>query len=137
MTEMLDLEQVRATEKEDWEQVRELEDWLQQGQSLQLTDMVRELLRRTAMQVALSFKDTENGLQSPAHAALLVKVIRRRIHEGAVRQGQAMVDAAVRGSMGDIRGGLEVLKRALEAEAVPYYRGAYEALIDSLETRRT
>jgi DUSAM domain-containing protein len=133
MSEKVDWEQVRASEKEDWEQVRELEIRLQLGQPMELTGTVSDLLRRTARQVALSPEEAERGLRSPSDAAALVAKIRRRIQEGSVRLGQAMLDAASRKAMGDDRGARKLLKRALEAEAVPYYREGYEALLHSLE----
>jgi len=134
MSEKAAGEQTRAREKEDWEQLRALELHLQRGQPLELTEAVRGLLKRAALQVALSSADAEKGLQSSAEATALLTRIRRRIREGNERLSQAMLDAAYQAGTGNARSARRLLKAALEAEVVPYYRESLEALLHALET---
>jgi DUSAM domain-containing protein len=136
MSEKMAREEMHAAQKEDWEQVRELESQLQRGRPLELTDAVRGLLKRVAVQVALSSADAERGLRSPEEAAVLVGQMRRRIREGSERVGQAMLDAASRAAEGNMRSARLMLKEALAAEVVPYYRESLEALLHELETLR-
>jgi DUSAM domain-containing protein len=133
MSEEVDSEQAHAREKADWEAVRDLEIRLQRGQPLELTSEVSELLRRTAGQVAISSEDAEKGLRSASEAVALLTEIRRRIHEGSERLAEVMMVSVSRAARGDIRGARKVLNSALAAEAVPYHRKVYEALLGSLD----
>ncbi|HEX8705206.1 MAG TPA: DUF2379 family protein [Myxococcaceae bacterium] len=127
-------EQARAAQKEDWDRLRELESRLQRGEPLELTDPVRELLKRGAAQVALSPAEAERGLRSAPEAAAMLGEIRRRIREGSERVGQAILDTAVAASMGTKQDARRKLNAALAAEVVPYYRQSLEAILHSLET---
>jgi DUSAM domain-containing protein len=134
MSQSVDAEQARTTMKEDWARLRELESQLQRGEPLELTDTTRELLKRTAVQVALSSAEAERGLRSAPEAAALLGEIRRRIREGSERVGQAILDTAVHVSQGNTRSARRGLEAALAVEVVPYYRESLEALLDWVET---
>jgi len=133
MDKSMNEEQAHAAQKEDWDRLRDLESRLHRGEPLELTDTVRELLKRGAAQVALSSAVAERGLRSPAEAAALLGEIRRRIREGSARVGQAMLDTAVLSVEGNTRGARQALKAMLAEEEVPYYRGLLDALLQSVE----
>jgi DUSAM domain-containing protein len=134
MSEWTDEDQVNAAQREDWAQLRELELQLQQGRTLELTDAVRELLKRTALQVAFSAEDAERGLRSPAEAAILVTRIERRMREGSQRVGQAIWDVASRAAAGNAQSARPLVKAALANEVVPYYRELLEAMLHAADT---
>jgi len=136
MSKQVDEQQVNEAQKEDWERLRELELQLQRGKPLELADTVRELLKRTALQVAFTLDDAEKSLRSPEEAATLVMRIRRRIREGSERVGQAMLDAATLSVEGNTRRARRALEAALAEEVVPYYRGLLEALLQAVGTLR-
>lgn len=134
MSEEVDESQVNAAQREDWAQIRELDFQLQRGRPLELTDTVRELLTRTALQVAFTAEDAERGLRSAAEAAALVTQIERRIREGSRRVGQAIFDAASQEAQGNAQSALPLVKAALADEVVPYYRELLEAILQSVDT---
>jgi hypothetical protein len=95
------------SEDSDWEEMRELEVQLNKGPSLELTDVVSDLLRRAARQVALADADTLMGLR--------------------------IVDADRRKSAGDIQGARQILKDVLAVEVVPLYRQVAQTQLDALD----
>ncbi len=121
------------SEASDWEEVRELEVQLHRGQALELTDVVIDLLRRAARQVALADADTARGLRSPSEAATLVTEIRRRIREGSRRLSRAIVDADRRKNAGDIQGARQIFADLLAVEVVPLYRQTAQTQLEALD----
>lgn len=121
------------SEESDWEEVRALEVQLHRGQALELTDVVSDLLRRAAQQVALADADTERGLRSPLDAATLLTEIRRRIREGSRRLSRAIVDADRRRNAGDIQGARQILEEVLAVEVVPLYRQTAQTQLEALQ----
>ncbi len=121
------------SEASDWEEVRELEVQLHRGQALELTDVVIDLLRRAARQVALADADTARGLRSPSEAATLVTEIRRRIREGSRRLSRAIVDAERRKNAGDIQGARQIFADLLAVEVVPLYRQTAQTQLEALD----
>jgi DUSAM domain-containing protein len=68
-----------VTAEIDWEPIRALaQRVLERGEPLELTDDVREMLRRSAREVAIPPEDTESALQSQPTATTLLEEVRRR-----------------------------------------------------------
>jgi len=73
------------TDEGDWHEIRMLDNRVQRGETLELTDDVRELLKRTAPTVAIPEADAETALASVDSGVVLLNEIRRRITEGSNR----------------------------------------------------
>jgi DUSAM domain-containing protein len=117
----------------DWHSIRVLaRRVLEQGEPLELTDDVRESLRRTAREVALPPEDTEKSLQSPPTATTLLEEIRRRISEGSHRLGRASTRAYNLRDSGNLDEACKQMEDVLAVEVVPLYREQAESLLDDL-----
>ena len=121
------------TESPEWDRVIELGQRLQRGEALELTDDVRELLRRVAGDLAVSGTDARAALSAPATATALVRELNRRIRDGSRRLSRALVDANRRKEAGDVEGAREVLESVLAVEVVPLYREQVEIALAHLE----
>jgi DUSAM domain-containing protein len=120
-------------EETDWEEIRALAEQIEKGQPLEVTDAVRELLRRAARQVALSDDDATQGLRSPSDAATLVAKISRRIRVGSRRLSRAIVDANRLNDAGDTQGARTLMEDVLAVEVVPLYRQIAQTQLDALK----
>lgn len=117
----------------DWQQVRMLDDRVQQGEPLELTAGVRELLRRTAPTVAISEAEAEAALSHTGSATALLQQIRRRADDGTRRLMRAL-DAMYRLlKKGDIGGARQQMQDVLAVEVVPHFREMAEGELEKLD----
>jgi DUSAM domain-containing protein len=116
-----------------WNEIWELNHRVStQGQPFTLTDDVRELLRKTAADVAIPPEDVEQALQSDASAAALLAEVARRIREGSHRLSRALNASYQRQMAGDVEGARQVVRDVLEVEVVPHYREIAQTQLDAL-----
>jgi DUSAM domain-containing protein len=114
----------------DWEPIRALgRRVLERGEPLELTDEVRSLLRRSALEVAISPEDAENALRSVPTATTLLRESRRRIRQGSDRLGEAEDRAYDLRDAGDLDGACRQMEEVLAVEVVPLYRRQAEAML--------
>ena len=106
----------------DWYQVRMLDNRIQQGQALELTDEVRDLLRRTARTVAISDAEAVAALSDVKSATTLLKSIRHRVDDGAHRIMRALDTMYRLRKKGDIQGARQQMQDVLAVEVVPHFR---------------
>ncbi len=95
---------------------------LTQGESLELTDETRALVRKSAREVAISVEDAEDALRSQSSAATLLREIRERIRDGSNRLMQALDRAYTLREAGDLEGARREMEAVLAVEIVPFYR---------------
>ena len=106
---------------------------LDQGEVLDLTPDVVELLQRVARDVTIAEEDAQRALVTPADAALLIREMCRRIRDGSRRLMRAISEANRRKEAGDTPGAREILQSVLEVEIVPLYRQHAETELSYLE----
>ena len=119
-------------ESREWNRVIELGQRLQRGEALELTDEVREVLRRVARDLAVSDSQAQDALSLPAMAATLIGELNRRIRDGSRRLSRALVEANRRKAAGDVEGARKVLESVLVMEVVPLYREQLEIALTHL-----
>ncbi|MDY7227085.1 DUSAM domain-containing protein [Hyalangium rubrum] len=120
-------------EQHDWDKVREWEKRLDQGEVLNLTPDVTDLLRRVAREVAIPEEQAHRALVSPSDAAMLIREMCRRIREGSRRLMRAISEANRCKEAGDTAGARKLLEGVLAVEIVPLYRQHAEAELSYLE----
>jgi DUSAM domain-containing protein len=108
------------------EQLAVLAHRIQQGHALELTDDLRDLLRRTAPTAAISESETEETLASPEGAEALMGMILSRFQESERRFLRAMYRMTSLRDSGDIEGARQQLREVLAVEVVPQYRRMVE-----------
>ena len=112
----------------DWEPIRALGlQVIERGEPLELADEVLSLLRRSALEVAISPEDAESALRSVPTARALLGEITRRIYEGSERLGQAESRAYRLRDAGDLDGACRQMEEVLAVEVVPHYRRIAES----------
>jgi DUSAM domain-containing protein len=117
----------------DWYQVRMLDNRIQQGQALELTDAVRDLLRRTARTVAISDAEVAAALSDAKSATTLLQSIRHRVDDGTHRIMRAL-DAMYRlRKKGDIQGARQQMQDVLAVEVVPHFREIAEGQLADMD----
>lgn len=117
----------------DWHQVRMLDNRVQQGQALELTDDVRDLLRRTARTVAISDTEAATALADVKSATALLQNIRQRVDDGTHRIMRAL-DAMYRlRKKGDIPGARQQMQDVLAVEVVPHFREIAEGQLEEMD----
>ncbi|XXF76829.1 DUF2379 family protein [Myxococcaceae bacterium GXIMD 01537] len=120
-------------ERPDWSPVRKLmQRVLEQGDALELSDDTRDLLRRSAREVAISPEDTEDSLRGVATATTLLQEIRRRIEDGSFRLSKARAGSERLRVQGDLSGAKTLLEEVLAIEVVPFYREQAEVQFEKL-----
>ncbi|WP_233592061.1 DUSAM domain-containing protein [Corallococcus sp. AB011P] len=103
----------------DWDPIRALaRQVLRDGAPLVLTDDVRDLLRRTAREVALSDAD----VSTDARALAVLRECSRRITEGSNRLGDALHRMYRHREAGDYDSARQEMREVLSVEVVPLYR---------------
>jgi len=120
------------TDEGDWHEIRMLDNRVQRGETLELTDDVRELLKRTAPTVAIPEADAETALASVDSGVVLLNEIRRRITEGSNRLIDALHRMYQLREKGDIDGARQQMRDVLAIEVVPLYREVAEGEIEKL-----
>jgi DUSAM domain-containing protein len=117
----------------DRPQLAALAERLQQGHPLELTDDLRDLLRRTAPTAAITETETEEFLMSPEGVEALMKMILSRFRNAKRRFLRAMFQMTSLRDAGDIQGARQQMRDVLAVEVVPRYRQAAEEQLRSLD----
>jgi DUSAM domain-containing protein len=120
-------------EQHPWDKVMEWEKRLDQGEVLDLSAEVAELLQRVARDVAIPEEEAQKALFTPASAVMLIREMCRRIREGSRRLMRAISEANRRKQVGDTAGARKILEGVLAVEIVPLYRQHAEAELSYLE----
>lgn len=116
----------------DWNQVWELNQRVQRGESLELTEEVRALLRRTGPTVALSSTEIEAAFASTESTTALIQRIDARVHEGSRRLSTALNRMYRLRDSGDLEGARQQMWDVLAVEVVPLYRDIAEGQLERL-----
>ena len=117
----------------DRQQLAALSFRIQQGHSLELTDDLRALLRRTAPTVAISEAETEEALKSPEGAEALMGMILSRFRDSERRFLRSMYRMTSLRDAGDLEGARQQMREVLAVEVMPQYREAAEAQLRGLD----
>lgn len=117
----------------DWNQIWVLDNRVEQGQPLELTDDVRDLLRRTAPTVAIGTTEAEAALASVESATALLRKIAARIRDGSHRLSRALNRMYTREEKGDLSGARQQMRDLLAVEVVPHYRNIAEGQLERLD----
>jgi len=117
----------------DWDEVRALDNRLQRGEALHLTDDVRDLLRRTAPTVGMSEAEAETALTSIEGASGLLRKMRRQIDDGSNRLTDALRRMYRLQERGDLDGARQQMRDVLLVEVVPLYREVAEDEIAKMD----
>jgi DUSAM domain-containing protein len=115
--------------EDDWEPIRRLDNGVQQGAPLELTEDVRAILRRTGPTVAISGSEVDAALTTQEGATALLREMRRRITEGSHRIMGALDRMYRLQEKGDLDGARQQLHDVLAVEEVPHYREMAEAAL--------
>jgi DUSAM domain-containing protein len=113
-------------EEGDWHEIRLLDNRVRGGDDLELTDDVRDLLKRTALTVAIPETEAEAALSSVESGTALLHEIRRRITEGSNRLVDALHRMYQLREKGDLDGARQQMRDVLAVEVVPLYREVAE-----------
>ncbi|MFY1829113.1 DUSAM domain-containing protein [Myxococcus fulvus] len=118
----------------NWDDIHDLERRvLKGGEELVLTDELRETLRVRAAEVALPAPATEQALQTEATARVLLEEIARRIREGSLRLGRALIQANKHQQAGNTQAARRLLEDVLDVEVVPLYRDQAQIRLETLD----
>jgi DUSAM domain-containing protein len=117
----------------DWNQVWELSQRVQRGETVELTEEVRELLRRAGPTVALDSTEIELALVSQETTAGLIQRIDARVHDGSRRLSAALNRMYRLRDSGDIEGARQQIRDVLAVEVVPHYRAIAEGQLERLD----
>lgn len=116
-----------------WNQLWELEHRVNQGEALELTDDVCDLLRHAAPTVAIREDETELALSGVESATALLRKIRARIRDGSNRIMDALERMYDLQESGDLDGARQEMRAVLAVEAVPHYREIAEGELEKME----
>lgn len=123
------------TDEGDWHEVRMLDDRYPPDQPLEMSDAVRELIRRTAPTVALAETETEANLVNGERARALLHEMRRRITEGSNRLSDALHRMYRLRDAKDLDGARQQLRDVLAVEVVPLYKEIAESELERLDAQ--
>ncbi|OJT21652.1 hypothetical protein BO221_28020 [Archangium sp. Cb G35] len=107
---------------------------VQQGHPLELTDDLRDLLRRTAPTAAITETETEEALKSQEGAEALMGMILSRFRNAKRRFLRAMLQMTSLRDSGDIEGARQQMRDVLAVEVVPRFRQAAEEQLKGLDS---
>ncbi|QRO01601.1 DUSAM domain-containing protein [Archangium violaceum] len=124
--------ETEEAEESDWHEIRVLDNQVQRGEALELTDDVRDLIKRTAPTVAIPEADAETALARVDSGTALLHEIRRRITEGSNRLVDALDRMYQLQQKGDLDGARQQMRDVLAVEVVPLYREVAEGEIEKL-----
>lgn len=119
--------------EDDWYPIRMLDNRVQQGEVLELTTDVLELLRRTAPTVAIGANEAEAALASVESSTALLQEIAARIRDGSHRLSRALDRMYTREGKGDLAGARQQMRDLLAVEVVPHYRDIAEGELERLD----
>ncbi|WP_164021297.1 DUSAM domain-containing protein [Pyxidicoccus trucidator] len=117
----------------DWNQIWTLDNQVQRGLPLALTDELCDLLRRTAPTVAISSAEVDAALASAKLTTALLQDIAARIREGSHRLSRALDRMYTREEKGDLDGARQQMQDLLAIEKVPHYRSIAEGQLERLD----
>ncbi|WP_309894835.1 DUSAM domain-containing protein [Archangium sp.] len=106
---------------------------VQQGHALELTEDLRDLLRRTAPTAAISETETEEALKSPEGAEALMRMVLSRFQESERRFLDSMYRMTSLRDAGDLEGARQQMRDVLAVEVVPQYRRMAEEQLRGLD----
>jgi DUSAM domain-containing protein len=115
-----------------WNQLWELEHRVKQGNALELTEDVCDLLRRSAPTVAISTTEAEAALKSVESATDLLRKMRTLVRDGSNRIMDALDRMYRLEERGDCDGARQQMRDVLAVEVVPHYRGIAEGQLKRL-----
>lgn len=108
---------------------------INRGKPLKLTEGMRSVLRRAAVEVAIGKDETEEALASPTSAAALLRKIMRRLRHGSKRLERSVSRMLDLRDAGDLEGARQQMRDLLAVEVVPMYRRAAEENLAGLDER--
>ncbi len=115
-----------------WDHLWGLEDRINHGEPLELSERIHDLLLSAARTVAIDSADAEAALASIASATSLLLEIRRRIREGSNRINDALLRMYALQDAGDLEGARQQMQDVLAVEVVPLYRQIAEGELAKL-----
>ena len=115
-----------------WNQLWVLENRVQQGEALALTQEVRDLLQCTAPTVAITEAQAQTALDSVEGATALLLAIRARIRDGSHRLSDALHRMYRLRDKGDLDGARQQMRDVLAVEVVPLYREIAEGQLEEM-----
>jgi DUSAM domain-containing protein len=115
-----------------WDHLWGLEDRINRGETLELSERMRALLLSAARTVAISGAAAEAALASVESATALLLEIRKRIREGSNRINDALLRMYALQDAGDLEGARQQMQDVLAVEVVPLYREIAEGEIAKL-----
>ncbi len=115
-----------------WDHLWGLEDRINHGETLELSERMRDLLLSAARTVALSSADAEEALASVESATAFLLEIRKRIREGSNRINDALIRMYALQDAGNLEGARQQMRDVLAVEVVPLYREIAEGEIAKL-----
>jgi DUSAM domain-containing protein len=116
-----------------WEQLPVLARRVEQGLELELTDELRDFLRRAASTVAIREAEAETALESREGAAVLLRMMLGRIRDGERRITEALFRMTSLRDAGDVEGARQQMRDVLAVELVPLYREMAEENLAGLD----
>ncbi|RKG59066.1 DUSAM domain-containing protein [Corallococcus sp. AB011P] len=117
----------------NWDEVRALAARVEAGEALVLTQDVRELLLRTAREVAISEADAQAAIQDVTTATALLREERGRIRSSSMRMMAARSEVRRLRQAGDTAGARKVMEDLLAVEVVPLYRELAEIALGDMD----
>lgn len=116
-----------------WNELWKLEHRVNQGEPLELSDDLRDLLRRTAPTVAIHENEAAAALSNTASATALLLKIRARIRDGSNRIMDALERMYDLQDEGDFAGARQQMLDVLAVEVVPHYREIAEGELEKMD----
>lgn len=116
-----------------WNQLWGIENKVNQGEVLELTGEVRDLLLRAAPTVAISTAEANAALANVESATILLRRIRERIRDGSNRIVDALYRMGQLQKKGDLEGARQQMRDVLAVEVVPHYRDMAEGQLERLD----
>ncbi|WP_438359219.1 DUSAM domain-containing protein [Corallococcus exiguus] len=126
-------EALSMSEDVNWDEVRALAARVEAGEALVLTLDVRELLLRTAREVAISEADAQAAIQDVTTATALLREERGRIRSSSMRMMAARSEVRRLRQAGDTAGARKVMEDLLAVEVVPLYRELAEIALEDMD----
>ncbi|NRD43087.1 DUSAM domain-containing protein [Corallococcus exiguus] len=121
------------SEDVNWDEVRALAARVEAGEALVLTPDVRELLLRTACEVAIPEADAQAAIQDVTTATALLREERGRIRSSSMRMMTARSEVRRLRQTGDTAGARKVMEDLLAVEVVPLYRELAEIALEDMD----
>lgn len=116
-----------------WNELWKLEHRVNQGEPLELSDNLRDLLQRTAPTVAIHENEVAAALSNTASATALLLKIRARIRDGSNRIMDALERMYDLQDEGDFAGARQQMLDVLDVEVVPHYREIAEGELEKMD----